>query len=151
MGGAEYWPRLEAKAAPNLPPGRLLERHQAHDHVGLARHDAGGGQADGPRGAAPAPGEPGGEADLGDPEDLGGQPGVEPATPGEEGEPVDVLDAEPGIVDGGEDGLAAQLEFGQGIGLAVPVEAGGPHADDGRAVPDGALRHAQTLRFVPPG
>ncbi len=112
-----------------------------HD-VGHAARDGGGRVQQHAHRAAPAVGDPGREADLLDPHrphELGLLDGIHRVAH----EPVDVPGGQPGVGEGGGDGLAGELQL-RAPGL--PGELGAAHADDGGAAPerDARARHHAT-------
>ena len=117
---------------PAEPPLGLLQRHQGHAHLGLSRHDGRGRQAEGTGRTATAGRQGGGEPHFRHTENRGHLGRV--AGTGIDGEPVEVLDGETGVVERPENGLAGEFEFGLGQRLAPLVVRGRTDADNGGLV-----------------
>jgi hypothetical protein len=88
----------------------LVDRAEHHDVAGLAGAHGGVGEEDGRRPEV-APAAPGVGAEAEVPEaERGGEPGVVAAAVHERDEPVDVRQAQPGVLDRRPDGGAGELE-----------------------------------------
>ena len=98
---------------------QLLERHQRHADVGHAAVDGRGGEPERAGATAAAGGEAGGEAHLGHPEHrrhLGGVARVRV-----DGEAVEVVHRQPGVVERAEDRGARHRQLGLRVRLAPLV------------------------------
>ena len=102
----------------------LAQRPVDDDDLGRARLDGHGGVGH-RRAGPPAAGEPGhgGVAELGQPQ-VGGHEGGLVAVVGERRQTVDVVDGQPGVGHGGQDGRDGQLVLA-GVGDPAPLGVGG--------------------------
>ena len=128
---ARGWRAVADLGAAQAPLG-LLQRHQRDADLGLARRNRRGRQAERSGRAAAARGQGGCEADLLDAQHRPDRRRV--AGVGIDGEAVQVLDGEAGVVERRQDGRAGHGEFGFGDRLPPIPILRGPHPDDGGLV-----------------